>query len=417
LSLATGLSISRPTASIETVRRVLLWLTVFSGFFVMVEPAPYEIFAVLTIFLFVVSGLRFRRELLPLLLLLTLWHFGAGMALIQVAHLPKTTMWTLVGVFLAMTAFFFALCVADAPEARLRTIIKAWIAGAVAVSLIAIAGYFRVLPNSDELLLYGRAKGTFKDPNVFGPFLVLPGLVLIQRFYIEGKRAGLLAAGLLLIIIAALFLSFSRAAWGNFAACVALMTGLTLLIVQRPAERARILLVAAVGVIGMLLILAALLMVPQVQSLFEERASLSQSYDSGHLGRFGRHLLGFQLALERPFGIGMLQFGKMFGEDPHNTFLNGFMSYGWLGGLTYPTLIILTLVIGYRTVLVPTPWRPVFICVLSTFTVLASMSWIIDIDHWRHLYLLLGLVWGLATASSRFQKRRIAAALRPEVAA
>lgn len=417
MSLATGISVARPAFTVETLRRVLLWLTVFSGFFVMVEPAPYEILAVATMALFLVSGLPFRREALPFLLLLLLWHFGAGMALIQVMHLEKTMMWTLVGVFLAATGFFFSLCVADAPEARMRTIVGAWIAGAVAVSLIAIAGYFHVLPNSDELLLYGRAKGTFKDPNVFGPFLVLPGLVLIQRFYIEGRRAGLLSAGLLLIIVAALFLSFSRAAWGNFAACVALMTGMTLLVVQRPAERARIVLVAIAGLLALLLILAALLMVPEVQSLFEERASLEQSYDGGHLGRFGRHLLGFQLALDRPFGIGMLQFGKMFGEDPHNTFLNGFMSYGWLGGLAYPTLIILTLVIGYRTVLVPTPWRPVFVCVLSTFTVLACMSWIIDIDHWRHLYLLLGLVWGLSIASSRAQRRRLAARLRQEVAA
>ena len=219
-----------------------------------------------------------------------------------------------------------------------------------------------------------------------------------------------------LVIVAALFLSFSRAAWGNFAACVALMTVLTLLIVQRPAERARIVLVAVAGLLGMLLVLAALLMVPEVQSLFAERASFEQSYDSGHLGRFGRHLLGFQLALDHPFGIGMLQFGKRFGEDPHNTFLNGFMSYGWLGGLAYPTLIILTLVIGYRTVLVPAPWRPMFVCVLSTFTVLALMSWIIDIDHWRHLYLLLGLVWGLAAASSRVQRRRLAM-LRRDAAA
>lgn len=416
MSVATEFRAARPAVTVETVRRLLLWLTVFSGFFVMVEPAPYEILAVLTMALFFASGLPFRKEMVPLLILLLLWHFGAGMALIQVMHLEKTTMWTLVGIFLAATGFFFALCIADAPEARLRTIVHAWIAAAVAVSLIAIAGYFRVLPNSDELLLYGRAKGTFKDPNVFGPFLVLPGLVLVQRFYIEGKRAGLLSAACLLIIVAALFLSFSRAAWGNFAACVALMTGLTLLIVQRPAERARIVLVAIAGLVGMLVILAALLMVPEVQSLFEQRASFEQSYDSGQFGRFGRHLLGFQLALERPFGIGMLQFGKVFGEDPHNTFLNGFMSYGWLGGLTYPTLIILTLVIGYRTVLVPTPWRPIYVCVLSTFTVLACMSWVIDIDHWRHLYLLLGLVWGLGAASSRFQKRRLAAGPRPRVA-
>ena len=42
---------------------------------------------------------------------------------------------------------------------------------------LGIVGYFDLLPGAHELLTrYGRATGPFKDPNVFGPFLV-PALV------------------------------------------------------------------------------------------------------------------------------------------------------------------------------------------------------------------------------------------------
>ena len=78
--------------------------------------------------------------------------------------------------------------------------------------------------------------------------------------------------------------------------------------------------------------IVAILSLPQVNGLFEERASLVQSYDSGRFGRFGRHILGAQLALDQPFGIGPLQFSKYFPEDPHNSFLDSFMAGGWLSG-------------------------------------------------------------------------------------
>jgi len=60
--------------------------------------------------------------------------------------------------------------------------------------------------------------------------------------------------------------------------------------------------------------------------MFKQRASFDQSYDEGRFGRFGRHILGAQMALELPFGIGPLQFTKFFPEDTHNSYLNAFMS-------------------------------------------------------------------------------------------
>jgi hypothetical protein len=36
-----------------------------------------------------------------------------------------------------------------------------------------------------------------------------------------------------------------------------------------------------------------------------------------------------------------------------------------------------------------------------------AIGFVIDSDHWRHFYLLLGLIWGLAVATMREQKVRV----------
>ena len=115
------------------------------------------------------------------------------------------------------------------------------------------------------------------------------------------------------------------------------------------------------------------------------------------------------MALDLPFGIGPLQFNRFFPEDPHNSYLNAFMSGGWLSGLCYPTLVMLTLLHGLRCVFVNTPWRPLTIAVYAAFVGAAGESLIIDTDHWRHYFLLLGLLWGLIVAT------RVHAAAPPTV--
>jgi hypothetical protein len=256
--------------------------------------------------------------------------------------------------------------------------------------------------------MYDRAKAAFNDPNVLGAFLILPALLMLQR--ILSARFGMAArsAVLLGLMTIALLLTFSRAAWGQFAFTGALLMLLTFITTRSSNARLRIVLIAVAGVAVMVLMLTALLSIDRVADLFKERASLEQSYDVGHLGRFGRHILGAELALERPFGIGPLQFHNMFPEDPHNTYLNAFLSGGWLSGCVYWTMTLTTLLLGLRYVFVDTPWRPTYLAVYSAFVGVAGESAIIDSDHWRHYYLMLGVVWGLMAVSRPYARRRIA---------
>ena len=118
------------------------------------------------------------------------------------------------------------------------------------------------------------------------------------------SRASLLLG---LIAIAVPLLTFSRAAWGQLALTTALLLLLTFVTSRSPNERMRIVLITIAGMVVMALVLhARCLSTERVADLFKERASLDQSYDVGPLGRFGRYVLGAELALDRPFGIGPL---------------------------------------------------------------------------------------------------------------
>lgn len=392
-----------PARTVEKLRHLMLWMTGFSGAFVFAEPSPYEIFASAAIFIFFASGLTFRRGHIPLLAILILYCFGATIAVIPVVAENKTALWVAVSWFLAATTLFFACVIAEDTERRLDILMRGYMAAAVVASLIAILAYFRAIPGADTFLLYGRAKATFNDPNVLGPFLVLPGLLAIRRALTFRFKDLMIGGAQVSVIVIAILLSFSRAAWGHFAASAAIFIALLFILSNDARERSRIVGATIAGAIVLAVLLLGLLSMQGVGALFAERATLDQSYDMGQLGRFGRHILGFQLALDTPFGLGPFQFAKLFPEDPHNVYLNSFMTGGWLGGMTYLLLVVMTLWLGLKGALRATPWRPVLLAVWATFIAVAGEGAIIDTDHWRHFWLLAGLLWGGAIAASRYR--------------
>jgi O-antigen ligase len=225
-------------------------------------------------------------------------------------------------------------------ETRENIFLRGYMLGALVASVVAIAAYFQLFGGKPELfMLYSRARGTFNDPNVLAAFVVLPALLLFRRM-LAGR---LISAIPLLVLLAALFLTFSRGAWAQFAFAAAVLMGLSFLTSRPNTERLRILIIALVGTVAVAALVVALLSIGKVAALFSERASLELSYDVGRYGRFGRYGLGADLAMEHPFGIGPLQFADKFLEDPHDTFLNEFMSGGWLAGLAYFALCAVTL--------------------------------------------------------------------------
>src|SRR5262249_24424761 len=219
-----------------------------------------------------------------------------------------------------------------------RVYMRGYILAAVMTSIIGVLAYFHVLPNSEMFIRALRAASTFKDPNVFGPFLGLPGLFVLQLITFGSFRDLVFNGVIALIIAAGLFFSFSRGAWGHFAASAAIMLFFCFVTARSSNDRLRIIVFVVLGIAVLALALAAILSIGAVGALFKERASLVQNYDAGHLGRFGRHFLGALMIFDHPLGVGPLQFGRYFPEDPHNSFLDAFMAGGRDRWLTTPWL-------------------------------------------------------------------------------
>jgi hypothetical protein len=72
-----------------------------------------------------------------------------------------------------------------------------------------------------------------------------------------------------------------------------------------------------------------------------------------------------------------------------------------------------TVVKSTRFVFVRTPWQPIYHAVYAAYLGVVVESAIIDIDHWRHYFLILGVLWGLMAASRPYQSTAPAAARVP----
>ncbi len=390
-------------------------LVVFLGGFVIEEPAPYELLLMPVILVWIVFGLKLNRHFLPMIVLLLLYIAGGLMAITQLPSINKGAIYMATTAFLIFSSIFFAAVIATAPERRLELIKKAYIASAAITSLIGIAAYFRLLPGSDLFLLYGRVKGLFQDPNVFGPFLVLPIALLFRDVLTNRLRDSLGQSSLLMILLIAELLAFSRAAWGMTLVAMVLVTLLAFVNEPRQLGRVRILLYFVGGLMAAGVLIAIALSIPAVSDLFAQRATLLESYDSGRLGRFARQAMGFFLIQEHPLGLGPSAFGKLFGEDEHNMWLKGFTTYGWIGGFSYIILVVWTLVASAPLLFKRRAWTPIVQCAFATFLGQVMIHNVIDNDHWRHLFLLYGILWGVVAAEKMYARnlRRAASQRAP----
>ena len=389
---------------VVALQRALVWLVGASGAIVFIEPSPYELVTLAAAIIFLATGLRLRLVFMPLLLLLFLVNIGYTVGAAALTDKPEVAYWIATSWYMAVTVIFFAMVVSEDTAARLDMLRRGLIVGALIAAIAGIAGYFNLVPGGHDLLtLYERARGTFKDPNVLGAFLILPALFALQGVVSDNIGKSFRSAISLGIMALAILLAFSRAAWGGLAITSAFMLALMVLTSPSRAQRSRIIAMSVVAVIIAAMLIAVLLSFDSIGEMFRQRASLDQSYDEGRFGRFGRHILGADMALDLPFGIGPLQFHRYFPEDTHNSYLNAFMSGGWIAGVCYPALVFVTVIMGFRHVFVRVPWQRAYLAIFAAFLGTVGESFIIDTDHWRHFWMMLGAMWGMFAAAQRYR--------------
>lgn len=379
---------------------VMVGFWIFTGGLVLFEPSPYELTFVAVLPLAFIAGLGLYRSTFGLLAIMLGFTPFALIACFQVRFNPisDALIFSIVTIFLMLTAYFVANYVAEATERRMRIIMGAYTAVAVISAVIGTLAYLGIMPGAEIFTRYGRAKAAFNDPNVYGPFLVLPAMYALQRVLLAPPRTAMIAAGIYMVLFIGVFVSFSRAAWGHFALSSIIVLVLCFWLEAAARDKVRIMVMSLLGAAMLVVALAGLLSIPAVGSLFEQRAA-GQNYDSGETGRFGRQGYAFELALDHPLGIGPGEFRNLrIIEEPHNVYVSVLHVYGWGGGALYYLLVILTLWRGIGALTRPSPYRLMMIPLVATFTMLVGESAIIDSDHWRHYYLVVGLIWGIASA-------------------
>lgn len=377
---------------------------VFLSGFVMSEPAPYELLMAGQIVVWFLLGLTISRTVAIPLALLLVFNVGGMLSLLVMPDMAGGPIYIAVSTFLALTTVLYAGVIEQRPQ-RLQIIFKAWVAAALITGTLGILGYFHAFPGAGIFTRYDRAMGAFEDPNVFGPYLVAPILYLLHRL-LTGRlvQAPLLIAGLLVLVMG-VFLSFSRAAWGLLLFSSLMLVFLMLLKERTGAFRLKILALSIAAIVLLAVAVIIALQFDRVSDLFSNRARLVQEYDGARLGRFERHKIGFLLAMERPLGLGPMELGRMFGEDEHNIWLKSLTTYGWLGFVSYVTLICWTLAAGFRYLLRDRPWQPYLMIGWVMILGHTLIGNVIDTDHWRHFYLLLGIVWGCIALEQRHLRR------------
>jgi hypothetical protein len=374
---------------------------VFLTGFVIREPAPYELFMAALMPIWAMFGLRLSRTVAPMALFIALFVIGGLISMAQLKELEDIPMYLTVTLFLGLTGVFFAAVLESRPDLY-GTIFRAWALAGAATTVLGIAGYFGLTPGG-LFTLYGRAAGAFKDPNVFGPFLVPPILYLFHRMLV-GHRLSTVDLGLLLLLSAGVFFSFSRGAWGLLGFCVVAIAFLQALQSSSNLFRLRVMLAFGLAVAGLTVVLIVLLQIPAVAEMFVGRAQLVQDYDGARLGRFARFIIGYEMAMEHPLGIGPLAFGKMLGEDTHHIWLKALLDYSWLGFIAYFSLVALTIGGGFRILFRDRPWQPFLLVAYVAFVGHVLLGSVIDTNHWRHFWLLLGMVWAAMALEARHQR-------------
>jgi hypothetical protein len=395
----------------NTGRAIAAGILTATGSVVFIEPAPYDLIAILFAVWFFSTGLKFPRNIALPLLLLALFAIGNAIAALA-SDDPVLTFRSLsIRMYMVLTWVLVVSLIADQP----RRVLQALWTGYLFASVIAVAWgtleYFGFLPG-ESWTGGSRAKGGFKDPNVFGPFLAPAAIYAIHSMTSAVRIRKLLFGGLFLAFAFGILISFSRGAWINFTVSTFIYW---ILLLRAPTvlnhKLSRLNGGVAIGAIVCLFLMAAV-SIDVIGERFSERAVLVHKYDitateNVSIGRFEAQSSALRHIGQDPVGLGPGRSFDRLGLEPHNVYLHIAVEGGWLAGLSFIVFLVYT---GYRLPdlrrggeFFSGHGRIVTACMAG----LLVQSLFIDSTHWRHLWLLLAVSWGLIIAAGHSRSVRM----------
>lgn len=279
-----------------------------------------------------------------------------------------------------------------------RRAIKAYVLTAIAASLIGIAAVkVPGFPLKGTLTFGGeRAQGFFKDPNVYGPFMVPAAAIVLEelgrpRLLGWRTRTTFLA---LCVLVAGNIYAFSRAGWLNLAVAFFVIGAVYALRRRGLGASLRITLaVLLCGGAGF-----GLLAATGSLGFLEQRGHVTQSYDatrfatqSEELGRATVHVLGY----------GPGQSEATLGHSTHSLYVRVVYEQGPLG-----LALLGSIVVGTLLAAIGLAYRDADVYGIGSAALLGAWlgtslnGFFVDTSHWRHMWMLAALIW-LGTARER----------------
>ena len=365
---------------------------VFLGFLLMsivwVQPGPPDIVFAVVFAVAVASGrMRLRRLPMSVGILVSGFVFLNILSATFVVDPPAAERYFGITLYLAVFSIWLAGYVDTARRARL-VLVGLLVTGVITGAAACLALYVPGVPLASRLTGAQRAQGLFHDPNIFGPFMALlalfvleellqPRLLRIHRFW---KFAMLVVLG------SGVLFSFSRAAWLNAAVGVFAML-VVFALRHGGGQRAMAILVTLLAALAAL---AVFVSVSGSATFLSERARL-QSYDTS---RFSAQETGLRLVATYPFGVGPGQFESYVTISAHSAYVRALAEQGVLGLVTILALIVATLLFAGRNAAIGRDTYGIgSAALLGAWCGLVANSAFVDTLHWRHLWLVAALIW------------------------
>jgi O-antigen ligase len=393
-----------------------VWIAVALGVLAIFEPSPSDIgIAALIVFGFLNGNLRWNQKLTSPFMLLGLFMLANLVSLCYATDLKQGAAYFGITLFMIASWLFVVGLLGRYGEQGMLCVMSAFTIAGVVSATLAIATYFNLAPPlNDWLLFYDRIKGFFKDPNVFGPYLVIAAVYALHRLQLKAPLSRRLCwLSSFLIASLGVLLCYSRAAWVNYALTLLFFFGLNWIANRRTAAAKRCLVSFVLVSVIVSACLAYALTIPQVGEVVAYRTEL-QDYDAD---RFVTQTAALQLGFSNPLGVGPAQSFALLDYATHNLYLRIFSENGVLGFLSLAAFLLLTLarslVLSFRAR--QPSQRAMFALITAAIGGTLLNSFTIDTLHWRHFWLLLALGWMPLWTSGTARRATNATALAPLV--
>lgn len=365
----------------------LLPFIICSSCLVFIEPAPTDILGALAILSLFIRVLIRRRKFRRINFMQSLFFFFLLLNINNVINAQndiesRLLFLFITGYLIALAFFVFHL---SSSYDSIRKQLALFLIPAVITSLALILTY---LATSSQMGLGGfqnllmteeRSRAFFKDPNVAGPFLILPGTYCFALLLNERRTVKYLFLCLFLLIGIAIFSTLSRGAIMGFFIS---MLAVSILSVDKKTSY-RIIMGLSL-VIGVLVLLVCIL--PK-NDIFDRIYDRNFGVDD----RVARIERGVEVFKENPIiGSGMALSMK---EAPHDTYFLLLQQTGILGFICFWIPIIyltwnLTIKCKRSTRKLE---KSIFLALTGTILAHMALASVVYIIHWRHLWYSIGL--------------------------